>query len=561
MNIVAITRSHNSSLCLLKDGEVEHHIENERLSRIKYDNICFDAIYKLPNYINKVDRICITGMSVSPKTDVANTNPVYADAIFRLGKSFNQKTLINEAFLDHHYHHANCAFYNSGFEKALCIILDGNGSPYVLYGDDKTVYYGREDKSCWVLEYPNEATLIHRNICYPEGMLRKFNIPKNYTVTNAVSEARAFELLSQHFGYHGLDAGKVMGMASYGKEQKGMPEIYINGEINTNLFKMAGVKYLQGENKKEQLNIGNAYVNVEDYPALKKDDFQTKANLSYKLQEQTQMKILKYIENKIKETGVKNVCLSGGYFLNCVANNYIRKNLSKDVNLYVEPLSSDSGTSMGMAKASWHGFTKDKTIRKQKSIYYGMKYDYTLNDLKGYEYIKCNEKDIVKEILDQKVVALYQGRSEQGPRALGNRSIIFDPRNKDGKDIVNKIKKREWFRPFAGTILKEYANEYFDIDESPFMMYAVDVKSKELPCITHVDNTCRVQTLDEEINPVFYNMIKEFHKETGVPVLLNTSFNVDGDPIVETLEDAIETFNKSALDVLYLPDLGVMLKK
>ena len=145
MNIVAITRSHNSSLCLLKDGEVEHHIENERLSRIKYDNICFDAIYKLPNYINKVDRICITGMSVSPKTDVANTNPVYADAIFRLGKSFNQKTLINENFLDHHYHHACCAFYNSGFEKALCIILDGNGSPYVLHGDNRKVYYGRED--------------------------------------------------------------------------------------------------------------------------------------------------------------------------------------------------------------------------------------------------------------------------------------------------------------------------------------------------------------------------------------------------------------------------------
>jgi carbamoyltransferase len=216
---------------------------------------------------------------------------------------------------------------------------------------------------------------------------------------------------------------------------------------------------------------------------------------------------------------------------------------------------------MGMAKSSWHGYTKDKTIRKQKSIYYGFKYNYTLEDLKDYDYIKCNDTDVVKEILDQKVVALYQGQSEQGPRALGNRSIIFDPRNKDGKDIVNKIKKREWFRPFAGTILKEYANEYFDIDESPFMMYAVDVKSKELPCITHVDNTCRVQTLDEEINPVFYNMIKEFHKETGVPVLLNTSFNVDGDPIVETLEDAIETFNKSALDVLYLPDLGVMLKK
>ena len=177
------------------------------------------------------------------------------------------------------------------------------------------------------------------------------------------------------------------------------------------------------------------------------------------------------------------------------------------------------------------------------------------------QFFQNDEKDVVKEILNQKVVGLYQGQSEQGPRALGNRSILFDPRNKDGKDIVNKIKKREWFRPFAGTVLKEHANKYFDIEDSPFMMYAVDVKTKELPCITHIDNTCRVQTLEKDINPVFYNLINEFYKESGIPVLLNTSFNIDGEPIVETLEDALKTFNRSALDVLYLPDLGVMIKK
>tara|TARA_Y100000004_G_C8937348_1_gene422664 strand:- start:356 stop:2047 length:1692 start_codon:yes stop_codon:yes gene_type:complete len=547
MSIVTISRSHNCSLCILENGVVKHHIENERLSRIKYDNLAYDSIYKLPNYVDEIKEIGLTGMYVSPKTE-DTTLPVYLDAILRL-PGYNKKTLLHEIFTDHHYHHACCSFYNSGFEKALCINLDGLGSPVVLENDDKQVYYGREDTTAFVLEYPNKAELIHRNITYPLGIRQPKKTPENYTITNSVSEARAFEILATHFGYHGLDAGKVMGMASYGKERIGLPEIYINGKINTSLFRV-------------EENFNNAYLNVEDYPTLKNNDFQTRADFAHKLQSEAQLRIFKYIDNKIKETGVKNVCLSGGFFLNCVANNFIRKNLPKDVNLYVEPLSSDSGTAMGIAKAIWHGKQKDKTIRKQKSIYYGFKYDYTLKDLDGwYDYIKCDEKDVVKEILNQKVVGLYQGQSEQGPRALGNRSILFDPRNKDGKDIVNKIKKREWFRPFAGTVLKEHANKYFDIEDSPFMMYAVDVKTKELPCITHIDNTCRVQTLEKDINPVFYNLINEFYKESGIPVLLNTSFNIDGEPIVETLEDALKTFNRSALDVLYLPDLGVMIKK
>ena len=547
MNIVTISRSHNCSLCILENGDVKYHIENERLSRIKYDNLAYDSIYKLPNYVDDIKEIGLTGMYVSPKTE-DTTLPVYLDAILRL-PGYNKKTLLHEIFTDHHYHHACCSFYNSGFEKALCINLDGLGSPVVLENDDKQVYYGREDTTAFVLEYPNKAELIHRNITYPLGIRQPKKTPENYTITNSVSEARAFEILATHFGYHGLDAGKVMGMASYGKERIGLPEIYINGKINTSLFRV-------------EENFNNAYLNVEDYPTLKNNDFQTRADFAHKLQSEAQLRIFKYIDNKIKETGVKNVCLSGGFFLNCVANNFIRKNLPKDVNLYVEPLSSDSGTAMGIAKAIWHGKQKDKTIRKQKSIYYGFKYDYTLKDLDGwYDYIKCDEKDVVKEILNQKVVGLYQGQSEQGPRALGNRSILFDPRNKDGKDIVNKIKKREWFRPFAGTVLKEHANKYFDIEDSPFMMYAVDVKTKELPCITHIDNTCRVQTLEKDINPVFYNLINEFYKQTGIPVLLNTSFNIDGEPIVETLEDALKTFNRSALDVLYLPDLGVMIKK
>jgi carbamoyltransferase len=149
---------------------------------------------------------------------------------------------------------------------------------------------------------------------------------------------------------------------------------------------------------------------------------------------------------------------------------------------------------------------------------------------------------------------------------LGNRSILFDPRDPDGKDKVNKVKKREWFRPFAGTVLKEHASEWFDmagLEESPYMMYAVDVlkdKTKDIPAITHVDNTCRVQTLTNEQNPAYYSLINSFKDITGVPILFNTSFNLAGDCIVETLDDALRCLDESEIDFLYLPDLGVIVE-
>ena len=546
-DIISITRSHNSSLNLLQNGEITFHIENERFSKIKYDDYCFNAITHLPKYVSKVDVIALAGLSQSYKIDPKrNANLIYCDQVFHLNKSFNIKTRIYDAWENHHLQHAYCAFYNSGFKKALCIILDGSGSEFTFH-KSKFSYYGREDKSTYVCEYPLEYKLHHKRVSYPK-MLDQLSWEKHIDVTNSISEGRAFECISKYLGFKWLDAGKVMGMASYGKDDSNIPPIYVKGYINQKLFRLT------------DNTLYNAEVNVIDYPYLKTNDFQIKANFAYKLQKETQENILNYINEMIEKTGVRDICLSGGYFLNCTANNYIRKNL-KDVNLYIEPLSSDTGVSMGLSKMIWHDTQQDHTIRKQKNIYYGLHYNYSLADIKYEKWVRCDDKDIAKELSNQKIVALYQGRSEAGPRALGNRSILFDPRNKDGKDIVNEVKKREWFRPFAGTVLKEHANKYFDIEDSPFMMYAVDVKTKDLPAITHVDGTCRVQTLEYEQNKNFYNLINEFYKITDCPILFNTSFNVDGDPIVETLEDAINTFKKSSIDILYLPDLKVMIKK
>jgi carbamoyltransferase len=174
--------------------------------------------------------------------------------------------------------------------------------------------------------------------------------------------------------------------------------------------------------------------------------------------------------------------------------------------------------------------------------------------------IITDKNEALEIILKQEILAIFQGSSEMGPRALGNRSLLFDPRNKDGKTIVNKVKKREWYRPFAGTVLLEHATEWFEmgtIKESPYMSFAIPVKEnkKELiPSITHVDGTCRVQTVTQEQNKHFYNLIKSFYEKTQVPILFNTSFNLAGEPLVETKEDAVKTIKKSDLKYIYMPE-------
>ena len=171
-----------------------------------------------------------------------------------------------------------------------------------------------------------------------------------------------------------------------------------------------------------------------------------------------------------------------------------------------------------------------------------------------------DKQDVVDKLCDGKIVAIFQNHSEWGPRALGNRSMLFDPRIPDGRDIVNRVKKREWYRPLSGTILLEHANDYFEmltIKESPYMSFAVKARQNAIevmPSIVHVDGTSRIQTVTKEQNKNYYELIELFWERTNVPLLLNTSFNLAGDPLVETFEDAKETINNSDIDYLYLPD-------
>lgn len=547
-SIVGVNRGHNASVTLLKDGDVSFHLENERLSNIKYDWYAFSALSKLPNYVNCVDGIAVAGLTKLVPADTYCKYDMYTEYVRNINKSFFKHEFIHcDMGLIHHQLHASTAFYNSGFDQALCIVCDGMGSEFHFH--DST--YGRESTTSFLVEYPNKFEVVDKTVVIPANYNIQYD--DKTKVTNSCSEAYAFNILSERLGWHGLDAGKVMGLSSYGKYDSTIPEIYAKTKINSELFCFDD-------------DLHKSYFNSK----INLDDFQIKANMCYALQKATQEKITEYILRMVEKTNCKNVCLTGGYFLNCVANYHIIKSISKDIQIYVEPISSDAGTSLGAAKYMWHSLTLDITKRKQTTLYLGLHHNYDINYVKHFLnkteilHENVNVDTIASIIADKNIVALYQGRSESGPRALGNRSILYDPRDPYGKDEVNKVKNREWFRPFAGTVLHEYAHEWFDLhtlEESPFMMYAVKVKCDDIPAITHVDNTCRVQTLKREQNELFYDLIRCFYEKTKVPVLLNTSLNLAQDCIAETVEDALGIIRNSNINYLYLAEFKILIQK
>jgi carbamoyltransferase len=257
-----------------------------------------------------------------------------------------------------------------------------------------------------------------------------------------------------------------------------------------------------------------------------------------------------------------------------VANYHYLDALKDDgIELYCEPVSNDAGTAIGAGLMFWRAFSEDTTVAKRSdTLYLGPQYHYTDDEINSYveshgaEITDATHSDIVELLVNKNIVTIFQGRSENGPRALGNRSVLFDPRVPDGKDFVNSVKRREYFRPFAGTILSEHAHEWFDLrgmDESPTMMYAVNCQpgiEEKIPAIIHVDGTCRIQTVTQEQNKHYYDLIKTFYDQTGCPIIFNTSFNLGGDPLVETLFDAVETLRQSDIEYLYLPEYGKLIK-
>jgi carbamoyltransferase len=595
--IAAITRGHNSGICLLKDEEIVFAIEEERFTRQKYDGGPLASMLKIKEYTDRLDYLVIA--HTQPLKETAGRidfsgEDMYTGLARKLGLIDRDTDLDNHPqVIDlshvHHKLHAACAFYRSGFEKAVAVVVDGAGTfmPVIVQGGRHEVLY--ELESIFTCDYPSDITTVYKHHgC--RGPMRGFMIEdmssEKYgeagshvcVVDDCAGIVKAYEAVTQYCGWQSIEAGKTMGLFPYGNENSNIPPIYTDaggGKWRTADRNLIIPTYPNGaevnEYRYQELETETTvYENGEDVTL-----FQNRRDLAYAVQTQSQQESLNIILKAVEITGINNVVFSGGYGLNCVANYFYLTELNKrDIKFYVEPISNDAGTCIGAALLVYYGLTENKTVRPYAdSLYLGPEYNYTETNVdeivkkyQGTTVYKTEKDEVVKLLIEKNIVAIYQGRSENGPRALGNRSILFDPRAKDGKDFVNIVKNREYFRPFAGTVLHEYATEWFDLrgmDESPHMMYAVncqpDVKEK-IPSIIHVDGTCRIQTLKKEQNRHFYELIEEFYKETEVPILFNTSFNLGGEALVETLDDAVRTLVNSKIEYLYLPELNLMIE-
>ena len=593
--IAGITRGHNASICLLKDGEIVFSLEEERLSRQKYDGGPLAAMVKILDYTDRLDYLVIAHTQnlheTAGKIDFSGDD-MYTGLARKLGlidrkaDSYRHPQVIDLSHT-HHKLHAACAFYRSGFENAVALIVDGAGSFIPMTIDNQTQMTW-ELESIFTCRYPSNFKTVYKHLG-GRGPWGGAHIPSiessregedgthELILDDSAGITKAYEAVTQYCGWAPIEAGKTMGLFPYGGPNENIPPIYSDGgggkwrTTDRNLIIPTypnGAKVNEGRYSELETPY-EVYENQEDVTLLK-----NRRDMAYAVQTQSQVEVLNLIRKAVKTTGINNVVLSGGYALNCVANYWYLEQLKDEgINFYVEPISSDAGTSIGAALLVHYKVTGSDTVCKYAdSLYLGPTYCYsdseiadTVEKYNGTITSDISNADIVKLLRDKNIVTMFQGRSESGPRALGNRSILFDPSFEDGKDYVNEVKHREYFRPFAGSILAEHAHEWFDMrgmDQSPHMMYAMNCQpgvAEKIPSIIHVDGTCRIQTVTKEQNPHYYDLINEYYKVSGLPILFNTSFNLGGEPLVETLDDAVRTLANSDMEYLYLPEYKLLI--
>ncbi len=575
---------HDSAAAIIVDGEIIAAAQEERFSRKKHDpRYPFNAV----NYVleesklnlNNIDHIVFfekpflkferlleTYMAFAPKgfKSFSLSMPIWLrEKLFQKkflfeklkehDKNFNDIKKIK--FSEHHYSHAASAFYPSPFEEAIILTLDGVGEWATT-----TIAVGKKNK----LE-------ILKEIYFPHSLGLLYSAFTYYT---------GFKVNSGEY--------KLMGLAPYGVPV--FKDVILNNLIDLKddgSFKL-DMKYFNYATGLTMTN--NKFSKLFGQPVRdpKKDLLtQFHMNIAASIQSVTEEIIFKISKDILSKYKIKNLCLAGGVALNCVVNGKLQKEKIFD-NIWIQPAAGDAGGSLGAALAYWyHELEKPRTIFKDqmKGSYLGPKFenDFIESKLKSCKaiYKRCSEKEIisltVKELANEKTVGWFQGRMEFGPRALGGRSIIADPRSeKMQKELNLKIKFRESFRPFAPSVLRENVNEWFELDyDSPYMLLVSEVKKSKqikmkneeeklfgidklnikrssIPSVTHVDYSARIQTVHKETNPKYYNLIKEFKQITDCPVLVNTSFNVRGEPIVCSIEDAFNCFMGTNLDVLVI---------
>ena len=575
---------HDSAACLIKNGEIIAAAQEERFSRKKHDSsFPNDAIKFCLNFARidaeviehvvfyekpfmKFERLLETYLAFAPKgfASFAKAMPIWIK-----DKLFQKSVLVKELtatlgskvnwyerlmFSEHHLSHAASAFYPSPFESAAVLTLDGVGEWTTT---SFAIGKGKDLKIVKEIHFPHSLGLLYSAFTYYIG----------------------FKVNSGEY--------KVMGLAPYGKPiyadliREKLITIHDDGSFQLDMSYFNYATGLTMTNKKFESLFGG--------PPRKSETklSQREMDLAASIQKVVEDIIIKIAKGIVNETGEKNLCLAGGVALNCVANSVLLREKVFD-NIWIQPAAGDAGGALGAALSVWHLYFNNERKIPPKGDCMGGSYlgpEFTdieiENELKtcGAVYTKFSENDLIEKVaialVEEKAIGWMQGRMEFGPRSLGGRSIIADPRSpKMQKQLNLKVKYRESFRPFAPSILREDVSEWFEHNiDSPYMLLVANVhKDKRramtteeealfgidklnvcrssIPAITHVDYSARIQTVHADTNHRFYSLISKFKEKTGYPLVVNTSFNVRGEPIVCTPTDAFKCFMGTELDVL-----------
>jgi carbamoyltransferase len=561
------TYDHDVSACLLRDGEIAFAIAKERITREKHASgffkeavdYCLDAEGISLDDVDLVVRNCyILPVEEMEKKLLHYDMPHFLPEEERPQAANHPlyRPRSNKAVsVSHHLAHAYSAFAVSPFESGVVMVVDGVGS----YCSDVTEKYpltdkadplARESESYYKFDGSSIETLKKVWLTPARGFLSDefYNMP---------GLGALYSRASTYIFGDWNKCGELMGLAPYGEPGRIKPFLDIkNGELEVPDWQ---------DDLREPYLIDSGQ-NWEASPSM-----QHWKDVAWRIQDDTERVLLERARWLRETTGAKNLCIAGGVALNCVANGRIVREAGFE-NVWIQPAAGDDGIAIGCAYYGHLAIQKNPRSFVVNNAYFGMQYkDQDVDAALEKRLIRLETKrthsknicaDTAKVLAEGKVIGWFQGRSEFGPRALGNRSIIADPRTAEMKDILNKrVKFRQAFRPFAPIVLAERAKEVFEGDEdSPFMLLAKRVRPEwrdKIPAIVHVDGTARVQTVRQEHNGRLYTLLKEFEAITGVPVLLNTSFNVKGEPIVETPRDAVDCFLSTGIDYLAIHDLLV----
>ena len=529
----------DSGACILKfdnSGQILDYvaISEERLLRKKYPytfpilsiQYCMDY-FKIKN----LNKISLTISDWIRKKRWLRSGPGYSYQEFDFLKK-KLKFSSNKIFqIDHHLAHAASTYYTSGFKNSAILVVDGNGSDL----ETNSYFVGKKNKIKLVEKYKSQGI-------------------------GAAYSAVTKEILNLGTG----SEGKTMGLAPYGKKNKKIKIKYKLNGIKTDFSEfMRKMPYSDVLNQLND-NYRPKLIKLDHKKASRKNIMNKYfADWAFEVQDVAEKVLCHLAKDLKKKTKQNNIAVAGGVALNCVANQKLFKK-NKFKNIFVFPACSDSGIPFGLVIWAYYNLFKgNKKKLDFQNAYSGRKYSNQeiLKILKKFNIRikKISSSSIAKLISKNYVIGHFNGGSEYGPRALGNRSILADARDPKMRDYINKkVKHREIFRPFAPAILEEKSNKFFDVNYSPYMLQVAKVKKSNLiPSAIHVDKSARVQTVNKKQNKKFYEIIKQFDKLTGVPCILNTSFNDAGEPLVETPLDALICFFKTKIDYLILNEYVV----